>query len=148
MIPSILFPVTITTYSTFKLKYFSTFYLIYNIIIIRIYQKNSMSSYGFSWILLKIVLGISWTSIIPTTSIHGWIIVRVGTLIFCCSGYLFQYQLIFSWMEQIYCALTTNPPAEITCPTIAVLFWIVYASEMNIITYNPFVVVSAVLMAP
>ena len=49
---------------------------------------------------------------------------------------------------QRYCDLTTNSTAEINCLSIVVLFYSVYASEMNLKTQNLFVVVSAVLMAP
>ena len=54
--------------------------------------------------------------------------------------------VFFSCMEQRYYALTTNAPAEITCPSIVVFFCSVYASEMNWMTYNQFFVFSAVLM--
>ena len=60
-------------------------------------------------------LEISWSSFIPTTSRRGGRIVSVGTIIFCCSCF-FQYQLVFSFIDQRYCALDTNSPAEITLP--------------------------------
>ena len=101
----------------------------------------------FSWIPLKIFLGISFTYIIVITSIRGWSIVHVGTMIVCCSVYCYQYQLVFSFMEKIYFGLTNNPPAEITCPSIVVLFCRIYASESNLMTYNTFFVVASVLMA-
>ena len=90
----------------------------------------------------------SWTYLIVITSRCGRSIVGVVTMIVYCSGCCLQYQLMFSWMEQRYCALTTNSPAEITCPSIVVLFCSVYASERNWMIYNTFVVVSYVLMAP
>ena len=43
----------------------------------------------------------------------------------------FQYQFEFYCIDQRYCALTANLPAEITCPSIGVLFCRVYSSEMN-----------------
>ena len=45
--------------------------------------------------------------------------------------YKIIHQLVFSFMEQIYCALTTNFPAEITCTSIGVLFCSEYSSEWN-----------------
>ena len=93
-----------------------------------------MSLYGFfAWILLQKVLGMSWTYVIPTTSRHGGGILHDGTMILCCSGCLTQYQLLFSWMEQIDCAFATNSPVEIIYPSIVVLFCSVYASKMNLI---------------
>ena len=125
MLSSVLFLVTIYTRIPFKLNFSTTLNFIQNIMIIRISHNNRMYLYEFfSWILLQIFSGVSWTYIIVITSRRGWIIVRVGTMIFCCSGCCFQYQLVFSCMEQRYCALTTNSPAEITCPSIVVLFCI------------------------
>ena len=102
----------------------------------------------FAWIILQTVLGMYCTSVIMTTSRHGWIIVRVGTMIFCCSYCCFQYQLVLYCTEQIYVAFKTNLPSEIICPSIFILFCSVYASDMNRITQNPSVVVSAVLTKP
>ena len=89
----------------------------------------------------------SWTYLIVITSILVWSLVCVGTMIVCCSCCCFQYQLVFSCMDQGYFDLTNNSPAEITCPSISVLFCSVYESKRNWITYNPFVLVSYVLMA-
>ena len=69
-------------------------------------------------ILLQEFLGMSWTYLILLISRRRWSIVHVGTMIFCCSGCCFQYQLVFSCTYQIYCALTTNSPSEITLPSI------------------------------
>ena len=104
--------------------------------------------YLFTLILLQTFLGMSWTYIIVITSRRGWCIVRVGTMIVYCSCCCFQYQLVFSCMEQIYFALKINSSAEITCPSIVVLFCSVYASDRNWMTYHPFFVVSYLLMAP
>ena len=98
--------------------------------------------------LLQIFLGMSCTYIIMITSWRGWIIVRVGTTMVCCSGCFFQHQLVFSCLYQRYCALKNNSPAEITCPSIVLFFCTMYASEMNWMTINLFYVLSAVLMAP
>ena len=102
----------------------------------------------FAWILLETFLGMCWASIIPTTSRLGQRIVPDGSMILCCSGCCLKYQLVFFCVEQIYCALTTNSPSEIIYPSIVVLFFSVYASEMNLITHNLFAVVSSVLMGP
>ena len=45
--------------------------------------------------------------------------------------FCFQFQLVFSCMDQRYCALTTNLTAEINFPSIIVLFCSVYASKMT-----------------
>ena len=83
-----------------------------------------MSLYGFySWIILQTFLGMSWTYLIVITSRRGWSIVRSGTMIVCCSVF-FKYQLVFSCMDQRYCALKNNSPAEITCPWVFVLICI------------------------
>ena len=135
MFTSVLIRVTITTYIPFKINLVSALNFIWNIIIIRICQKNRMSLNGFfAWILLQTVLGVSWTYIILITSILEWIMVCVRNMIFCCSGFCFQYQLVSSCMDQKYCVLTTHSPAEIICLLIFVLFCSVYASEMNWIT--------------
>ena len=102
----------------------------------------------FFWIMLQKFLGMSWTFIIVITPRRGWSIVCVGTMIVCWIDCCFQYQLAFSWMEQRYCALTTNSVSKITYRSIAVLYCIVYASERNWIVYNTFVVVSYISMAP
>ena len=86
--------------------------------------------------------------LIMITSIQWWRIVCVSTIMVCWSGCCFQYQLVFSCKEQIYCSLTTNLPAEITCPSIFVLFCSMYASERNWMIQNPIFVVSLVLMEP
>ena len=100
------------------------------------------------WILLQKFLGIYWTYIIMVTLRRGWIIVRVGIMIVCCIYFCLQYQVLFSCMEQIYCTLTTNSTAKITCPSIILLFHSLYAYDINWIPYNPFSVVSSVFMAP
>ena len=102
----------------------------------------------FAWVLLQTFLGMSWKYLIVITSRCGLIIVPVGTMVVCCSVCCFQHQLVFSCMEQIYCASTNNLPAEITYPSIVVLFCSVYDSEMNLMTYNAFDVVSSMLMVP
>ena len=51
-------------------------------------------------------------------------------------------------IEQIYCALATNSPAVMICLSIVVLYCIVYAYDVNMITKNPLVVVSVLFMAP
>ena len=76
-------------------------------------------------------LGMSCAYIIIITSRRGWSIVRVDTIMVCWSGWCFQYQLVFSCMEQKYCALTTNSPPEINFPLIVVLFCSLYAYESN-----------------
>ena len=102
----------------------------------------------FACILLQTFLGVSCKYLIVITSRRVWSIVRVVNMIVCYSGCCFQYQLVFSCMEQRYCAFTTNSPAEITCPLIIVLFCSVYSSKVNWMTYNPLAEVSSVLMAP
>ena len=83
--------------------------------------------YFFPWILLQ--LGIAWTCLIVITSRRGWILVRVSTMIVCYSDCCFQYQLMFSCIELIYCALTTNSPAEMTFPSIFV--WKLLLVDIN-----------------
>ena len=73
---------------------------------------------------------------------------RVGTVITFCWGCWSQNRLMIYCIEQIYCAFTTNSPEVIICPSTVVLFFNVYASDVKMITQNPFVDVSAVLMAP
>ena len=98
---SVLFLVTIATYIYFKLNFVLTLNFIWNIIIISICNINMMSLYWFfACILLQKVLGMSWTSVILTTSRHGWIMVRVGTVILCFSYFCFQLQLVFYCMEK------------------------------------------------
>ena len=87
----------------------------------------------FAWIMLQILLAMSCTYLIVITSRHGWSIVRVGTMIVCCSGYCFQYQLVFSCMEQRYFALKNNSPAEITCPSIYLFFVLVNTNGLYMI---------------
>ena len=74
----------------------------------------------FDWILLKIFLGMSWTYLIVIASRRGLSIVCVVTIIVCCSVCCFRYQLVFYYMDQRYCGLTTNSSAGITCSSIFV----------------------------
>ena len=112
--------------------FFATLNFIQNIIIVSISHNNWMYMYGFfALILIQKLLVMSWTYLIVITSRCGLIIVRVGNMIFCFSVCYFQYKLVFPCMEQRYCALKTNSPADITCPSNFVLFCSVYASEMN-----------------
>ena len=81
-----------------------------------------------------------------TTSRHVCTIVCVGTIITCCCFFWSQYQLVFSWIHLIYCALKTSSPADIICTSHVVSYFKVYASETNLITYYPIVDVSVVFM--
>ena len=98
-------------------SFFTTLNFIQNIIIISICHTNRMSLYAFfSWIMLQKFLGMSWKYLVMTILRRGCSVVHVVAMIYCCSGCYFQYQLVFSCMDQKYCALKTNSPAEITCP--------------------------------
>ena len=115
------FIVTVNTQIPFKLIFFTALNFIQNIIIISISHNNWMSLYCFfAWFLLQRLLGMSCTYLIMITTRLGWSIVSVGTITLCCSGCGFQYQLVFSFMDQRYCDLTTNSSEEINCPSIVV----------------------------
>ena len=123
MLSSIILLITINTHIPFKLIFFTALNFIQNIIIIRISHHNWMSLYCFSLLvpatnILGGVLGISHCDNIKT-----WVN-------YCACWYydglvqwlIFLVPISFSCMEQRYCALTTNSPAEITCPSIVVFF--------------------------
>ena len=96
---------------------------------------------------MQTFLGISRTYFIGTTSIHGCTIVHVGTLMTCCWFFYSQYQLFFSCIQLIYCALTTRSSAELIFPSHVVSSCKVNASETNLITYYPAVGVFVLFMA-
>ena len=95
----------------------------------------------FACVLLHTILGFVWKSVTALTPSLGWSIVRVGTVMIWCWGCWYQYQLVSTCIEQIYCALTTNYPEVISCPPIGVLLCSVYASDLKMITQNPLVAV-------
>ena len=114
--------------STIPLLYFhshSFWALILNIIIFSISHNNMMSFYGFFCLntVTKIIRGALYISYCD--NIKTW-------MKYCaCWKYDSLLQLLllpipigFYCLEQRYCALTTNSPAEINCPSIVALFCI------------------------
>ena len=110
-------------------SFFTTLNSIQYIIIIMISHNNWMSLYCFF-------------CFIPDTNVLRDILYilyyyNIKTLMKYCVCWdhkgLLQWLLLtitigFYCMEQRYCALTTNSPAEITCPSIVIYFCSVYAS--------------------
>ena len=127
--------ITINFYISFKLNLVSTTNFFSNIIIVRISQTCRLPWYElFACVLLHTISGIAWESVTALTSSCVWSIVHVGTLMTCCWGCWFQYQLVSTYTEQIYCALTSNSRAVIVFPSIVVLSCSVYAYDVNMIT--------------
>ena len=116
MLILILLVVIINFYISFKINFVSTTNFFLDVIIVSINQTYRMSWYGFfACFLVHTLVGIARKSINELTSSYGWIIVRVGTVITCCLGCWFQYQLFSTCIEQIYYVLTTNSSAVIIC---------------------------------
>ena len=135
MITLIFLVITTNIYISFKLNFVSTTNFLWDVIVVRISQKYRLSCYGlFPCVLLHTLLGIAWKYVTALTSSRGWSIVRVGNVMTFCWGCLFKYQLVSTCIEQRYCALITNSPAVIMCPSIFVLSFSVYAYDVNIIT--------------
>ena len=118
-----LFLVTITTYSPLKFKSVPTFETIQDIIIISICKTDRMSLYDFFCLNpAKNIFG-DVLNIYYSNNIKTWMNNCV------CWNYdiplqwlFFQHQLLFSCMDQRYCASTTNSPAEILCPSLLYYF--------------------------
>ena len=98
--------------------------------------------------LLQILLGISWTHFTATISRYRYTTVSVGKMITCCCCFYSQSQFVFSWIQIIYCALTTSTPDVLIFTSHVVSYCKVYASKTNLIKYYPIVVVSVLFMAP
>ena len=89
---------------------------------------------SYACVLVHTTLFIAWKSVTELTSSCGWSIVRVGNAMTCCFGCWFQYQLVSTCTEQIYCALTTNSLEVIICPSTVLFSCSVCASDMKMIT--------------
>ena len=100
---------------SFRTQYFTILNFIQNIITINISWNNRISLYGFFyWILLQIFLGMSCTYIFVITSRHGWIILRVGTMIVCFSGFVFNFSWCFlAWIKYIVLWQTIHQQKEL-----------------------------------
>ena len=83
----------------------------------------------FACVLVHVLLDTALKSVTALTSSCGWSIVRVENVMTSCWGFWFQYQLVSTYTEQIYCALTTN---HFTSSVI--LSYSVYASDVKMTT--------------
>ena len=128
------FLITINFYISFKFNIPQWAIFKYTIVV-RIIQTHRLSWYVFfACVMLHTLLVIAWKSVTVINSYCGWSIVCVGTVLACCWGCWFQYQLVSTCTEKRYFTFTTNSPTVIIYPSIFVLSCSIYASDVNMKT--------------